>query len=168
MSSLAYILREAGLVIAGAVACYLLLWWKNRSLREALARENEAIREKARLEAENLLQEARLAASAEALKMRTELEESFTARRAERAESERRLAERENLINSQLQRLVENESALKERKEQLARRGDVLDGMEQDVENRLRQAREILEQSAGLSATQARETLLKRVLSVGS
>jgi ribonuclease Y len=163
MSSLAYILREAGLVLAGAVACYLLLWWKSRTLREARLREAESILEKARSDAEGLLRDARLAGSADALKQRELTEAALAARRIEWSEWERRLAEREALINSQLQRLVENEAALKTWKDQLARRGDILDGMEQDVENRLRQAREVLEQAAGMTAAQAREALLKRV-----
>jgi ribonuclease Y len=163
MSSWAYILREAGLVLAGAVTCYLLLWWKHRTVKETRLREAETILEKAQSEAEGLLRDARLAASADALKLREDTEASFVARRVERAESERRLADREALINSQLQRLVENEAAFKQQKDQLARRGDVLDAMEQDIENRLRKARELLEHSAGLTAVQAREALLKRV-----
>ena len=163
MSSLGYILREGGLLLAGAVVCYLLLWWKNRTLREAKLRAAGSILDEARTEAAGIVREARLTASAEALKLREETEASFVARRTERTEWERRLAERETLINSQLERLVENEAAFKERKDQLARRGDILDGMEQDVENRLRQARELLEQAAGLTAGQAREALLKRV-----
>ena len=50
-----------------------------------------------------------IAASQDTLKLREEIEQSFAARRAERVELERRLAERESLINSQLARMMEAE-----------------------------------------------------------
>ena len=84
MSYLAYILKDAGLVIAGAVACYLMLWWKKQTIREMRLREAQTILEKAQAEAEGLLRDARLTASAEALKLREETEASFVARRVGR------------------------------------------------------------------------------------
>jgi len=46
MSSLGNILEGAILLAAGAVLCYLLLWWKERSLKKAKALETETSLEK--------------------------------------------------------------------------------------------------------------------------
>src|ERR1041385_1124384 len=97
---------------AGAVICFLLLYWRERNLKNARALEAAALLEKARGEAEILRRDARGVANEEALKLRQEVEQSFAARRAERAESERRLAEREALINSQLERAMDSERTL--------------------------------------------------------
>src|SRR5215472_4911427 len=101
---------EGGLsLVAGAVLCYLLLWWKDRNLKHARSMEAEAMLTKARSEAEVIVRDARLAATEEARTLRQETEQSFAARRTERAELEKRLSEREVLINSQLERIVEAE-----------------------------------------------------------
>ena len=105
MSSLANIVQDGALATAGGAICYLLLWWKERNLKEAKRLAAEALLAKARNEAETVLGSARLAANQEALKLRQEIDGSFTARCAERAELERRLGEREALINSQLERV---------------------------------------------------------------
>src|SRR5690242_6451361 len=101
MSSVGDIVQGAGLMAAGAVLCYLLLWWKERSLKKARALETQALLEKASNEAELIVRDARLAANEEALKLRAQIEQSFAARRAERADLERRLSDREGLINTQ-------------------------------------------------------------------
>src|SRR5437868_8770312 len=133
MSSLGNILEGAVLLAAGAVLCYFLLWWKERSLKKARILETETLQEKARREAENIIRDARLAANEEALKLREQIEQSFTARRLERAELERRLSEREGLINSQLERMVEAEKALKEQKAGLTARKEAVQKQEHEL-----------------------------------
>src|ERR1044071_8312977 len=100
MSSWLNILEGALLLAGGAVLCYLLLWWKDRSIKRARAMEAEVMLTKTRSEAEVILRDARAAAAEEARLLREETEKSFSARRAERAELEKRLSEREVLINS--------------------------------------------------------------------
>src|SRR4051794_2275567 len=99
MSSLVDTLEHAGLVLSGAVLCYVVLQWKKREARRAQASESEVLLEKARQQAETVLRDARLTASEENLKQRSEVEDMLAARRAERLELERRLADREGLIN---------------------------------------------------------------------
>src|SRR5436309_2467434 len=137
MSSLGNILEGAVLLAAGAVLCYLLLWWKERSLKKAKALETETLQEKARREADNIVRDAKLAANEEALKLREQIEQSFAARRTERAELERRLSERERLLNTQLERIVEAEKTLSSQKAVLAQHMDELQ----------KQARELVERS---------------------
>ena len=110
MTSLVNIVQDGGLATAGGALCYLLLWWKDRNLKEARRLEAEALLVKARNEAQALLGSARVTANQEALKLREELDRSFSARCAERDELGRRLGEREALINSQLQQVVDAEN----------------------------------------------------------
>src|SRR3954470_24816907 len=112
MSSWVNILAGAVLLAAGAILSYVGLWLKGRGLRKARELEAEAVITKARNEAEIIVRDARLAANEDAQKLREQTEASFAARRAERAELERRLSEREALINSQLERIVDAEKTL--------------------------------------------------------
>src|SRR5713101_8146865 len=107
MSLLVNIVEQAALVAAGAGLCYLLLWWKGRNLKKVKTLEAEALLAKARTDAEIVIRDGRLGAGEEARKLRLEADEALAARRAERLELVRRLAEREALINSQLARVVE-------------------------------------------------------------
>jgi ribonucrease Y len=157
------ILGNAVLVAAGAGLCYLLLWWRDRNLRRVKALEAEAMLTQARTEAQMLVRDAQLAANAEALKLRQDIENSFSARRVERAELERRLGERESLINSQLERIVEAEKNLDEQKRALRKRVQDADEREQKLAGKESQARELLEKLAGLGRQEARELLLKQV-----
>ena len=117
MSFLVNILEGAVLFGGGAAICFLLLWWRERNLQKARTLQTDALLEKARNEAESNKRDATAAANQEALKLRQQIEQSFADRRAERAESERRLGEREALINSQLQRMMEAEKRLKHDKD---------------------------------------------------
>jgi len=163
MSSLVDTLEHAGLVLSGAVLCYVVLQWKKREARHAQASESELLLEKARQQAEIVLQEARLTASEDALKQRAQLEEMLAARRAERLELERRLADREGLINSQLERLVESEKQLDLEKKILVQRSSDLETREREVTHLDQQGRERLQKIAGLTQTDAREALLKSI-----
>src|SRR6476620_7612365 len=99
MSSLVDTLEHAGLVLSGAVICYLLIKWRKRQTGGVSAACAREILDKARQESEILLRDARLAASQEALKAREQSQQQEGARRAEQLELEQRLTEREKLIN---------------------------------------------------------------------
>ncbi len=157
------ILELTAMLVMGAVSCYLLLWWRDRSMSKVRALEFEALLSKAKSDAEVILRDARIAASQETLQLRQQVEDSFTARRLERAELEKRLSEREGLINAQLQRIVETEKSLQEQKEVLKQRQSDLGRQEVEAQSLLNQAREQLQQTAALTEAQAREALLKRV-----
>jgi len=93
MSSWLNILEGAVLVAAGALLCYFLIWWKDRNVKQAKSLEAQTVLDKAQSEAELIVRDARLAGTDEARKLREEVEQSFTARRQERAELERRLSD---------------------------------------------------------------------------
>ena len=163
MTGLVNIVQDGALAAAGAALCYLLLWWKERNLKEARQLEAEALLAKARNEAEALVAAARLAANEEALKLREQIEKSFAAGRAERTELERRLGEREALINSQLERVVEAEKSVNEQKGALRQQAEALEQRQRELAQVRRQAREQLEKQAGLSQAEARQAFLKKV-----
>jgi ribonuclease Y len=160
---LANILEGAAFFAAGAVICFALLWWRDRNLQQAKSLEPRTLLEKARNEAENIKREVGAAASQEALKLRQQIEQSFADRRAERAESERRLGERETLINSQLQQMMEAEKALKERKLAVETQISSVEAARRAVAELNTHAREQLQKLSGLTESEAREKLLKAV-----
>jgi ribonuclease Y len=161
--SLANILEGAVLFAAGALVCFALLWWRERNLQKAKSLETQALLDKARADAEIIQRDARAAASQDALKLRDQIEQSFADRRVERAESERRLAEREALINSQLQQMMEAEKALKEQKQTLETQVTSVDAEKRQLAELKAQAREQLQKLSGLTETEAREKFLKAV-----
>jgi ribonuclease Y len=119
--------------------------------------------EKARQEAETLLREARLVANEASVKLQQQTAEGLAIREAERLELERRLSEREVLVNSQLERIIESEKNLDVEKEALARKLAEVQAREQELDNLIKQERQILQELAGLSDSEARQTLLKRI-----
>jgi ribonuclease Y len=157
------ILEGAALAAAGALICFALLRWRERNLQKAKSLETQALLDKARTEAEIIQRDARMAANQEALKLRDQIEQSFAERRAERAESERRLAEREGLINSQLQQMMEAEKALKEQKQTLETQVAAVDAEKREATELKAQAREHLQKLSGLTEVEAREKLLQLV-----
>jgi ribonuclease Y len=110
-----------------------------------------------------IVRDARMTASEAALKQHEQTEQAGAARRAERLELEKRLAERESLINSQLQRIVEAEKGLTLEKESLKQRGEAFQCKESELAALEKHWGEQLQKVSGLSEAEARETLLKRV-----
>jgi ribonuclease Y len=163
MSSWLNILEGAILLAAGAFLAYLLLWWKDRTARGARALEAQSILDKARSEAEIIVRDARLAGAEEEKQLREAVEQSFAARRQERAESEKRLSERETLINSQLEKMVEAEKSVNEQKAALKERLAAQDAKEKELQELTKQAREQLRKASGMSEEHAKAEFLKQV-----
>jgi ribonucrease Y len=163
MILLANIFESGAFFAAGAVLCFIAVWWKDRNSKKAAAFQAETLREKARNEAEKITRDARLAASEEALKLREQMDQSFAARRAERAEQERRLSERESLINSQLERMVQAEKSLKAQEESSRAKAEQLEKLQQELSELNRQRRAELKKLSGLNEAEARENFLKQI-----
>src|SRR5256886_14956956 len=104
---------------AGVLLGYWFFWWKQRKLRAIRVAEEKSLLESTHREAEAIMREVRLAANEEALKLREQTEKSFGTRRRELTDLEQRLAERESLINRQLEGLVQRENDLRNRQETL-------------------------------------------------
>jgi ribonuclease Y len=157
------ILENAALVLTGAGLCWLLLWWRKRTLRAIHTAEADSILDRARKDAELIVQDGKVAAAADALRLREETEKSFIARRTERAELEARLSERESLLNSQLRRVLDSEQSLKEEQEKLRLLTQSVEAQAAEWQDLSRQSREQLATVASLSEAEARELLLKKV-----
>jgi ribonuclease Y len=119
--------------------------------------------EQARREAEIILRDAHVAASEEALKVHQKTEEALATHRAERLEFERRLAERETLINSQLARIVDAEKNVNDEMDALRDRAAALTRREHELIEAEKQSREQLRKLAALGEAEARELFLRQV-----
>src|SRR5438128_8195958 len=148
---------------AGAVLGYWLVRWKERALRAAQALKEQAILEGARRQAENITREARLQANEEGLKLREETEQSFSARRLAVTEAEKRLIERESLINHQLESMVQEEKSLREQQHDCKTKEQELALQRTELAGLIHQRREALQTVCHLTEAEARQLLLKEV-----
>ncbi|HXG46035.1 MAG TPA: ribonuclease Y [Methylomirabilota bacterium] len=148
---------------AGLLAGYWLLRWKERNVREAILIKERGILANAERQAETVLREARLKANEEALKLREETERSFASRREELNNIEKRLVEREALINHELGSMMEEEKALREQQAAWHQKHQELESRRADLEALVRQRREELQATAKLTESEARAQLLKEV-----
>jgi len=145
----------------GALLCYLLLWWKNHDFKAAQSRQGRCLVEEARREADNILREARLGANEEALKVREQTEKSMATRHQELNELERRLNERDALINRQLEGVVAAEKTVREQAESVEKKARAAEDRQQELAELTRQRREQLQSLSGLSEAEARAWVLK-------
>src|SRR5882672_2365545 len=119
MFSTTNILIGAAGFALGAGAVFLLLVWRGKRAAAAHQQQADGILANARRDAEEITSRAKLAANEDALQLRKGIEDSLAIQRTQQVEHERRLAERETLINSQLERVMRAEKALDERDEAL-------------------------------------------------
>jgi len=143
-----YIAGAGVCTVAGAGVCAMILSSRHRHREEIRRRDSEAQLEKARQEAAQL---------------RTQIEQALVTQRTEHLEQERRLAEREALLNTQFTRILETEKDLKQQKESLESKQASLDKAQEELSTLTRRQREQLEKLSGLSAETARAQFLKEV-----
>ncbi len=116
-----------------------------------------------RHEIEAQLEKTRRAAQQEVAQLRAQFEQATTTERQELAEQERRLIERESLLNTQLSRVIQTEAELKQQRETLERKGVTLDAAQQELQGLTRQRRQQLEKLSGINGEEARAQFLKEV-----
>jgi ribonuclease Y len=138
--------------VAGAGVCAMILNSKNRRREEARRREAEAQIEK-----------TRAAAQQEIAQLRAQFEQATTKERQELTEQERRLIERETLLNTQLARVLQTESDLKQQRELLERNGAALGVAQQELAALTQQRRQQLEKLSGINGEEARAQFLKEI-----
>lgn len=150
-------------ILAGCGLGYWLYRWKESGSRKA-ARAAEQERLEANLrERETLLREARLAANEEALEIRRQAEVALDARQDHIRRLEGQLAEREILINTQLEGLGQRQQSLLALEHELDQRRRSLDQRHADLQSLADSRRQELERVAHLSTAEARAQLLKEV-----
>ncbi len=163
MSSLVNMAENAGLLVLGGLLFYFLLRWRDRFVGKSQAIEAQSILEKTRVEADALLREARLSANEASLKLHKEAERALAVREAERLELERRLGDRETLVNSQLERVLGAEKKLDIEKSALLQKLEEVQARQQELGQLVVEERQRLQKVAGLSEAEAREALFKKI-----
>lgn len=152
-----------GLFLAGLGLGYALFTLKERRRQAALGRDAQAIVETARRDSESIIREARITANEEALKLREQAEKALSTRKRELVDAEQRLAQREALINSQLEGLLNQEKSLREKCEEWQRSRVNIEASKEESARLVRQRREELQRISHLSEADARALLLKEV-----
>jgi len=163
MFSITNIWFGTGGILLGAGCVHLLLRRRQKLLADLQRRQLEELTAKTRREADQLTAQARLAANEEALKLRHEIEASFTAQRAQQLENERRLNDREGMLNTQLERIIRTERTLDDRETALGRQRDELNRQQEELATLTQQRREQLQSLSGVSPAEARRQFLKEV-----
>jgi ribonuclease Y len=150
------------LFVGAALGC-LLMWWKFHIHQKSQALDTQLALDKAKQEAENIIRDARLTANEEVLKLRDKTEQSFAARRQERAELEKRLGERESLINTQLEKVVHVENSQREQKDALKKQEDAISARQDELKRLTQERRDQLQTVARLTEAEARAQFLKEI-----
>jgi ribonuclease Y len=152
----------AGLA-AGAGVAFLVLWLRDRRATARLQKLADGLVAEAQRAAEEITSKARLAANDDALKQRREAEAALAVQRNEQAERERRFAEREGLINSQLERVLKAERVLDEREESLKKAAAAAEAQQRELAALTEQRRAQLQAIAGLTVAEGRQQFLKEI-----
>jgi len=138
--------------VAGAGVCAMILNSKNRRREDARRHEAEA-----------QLEKTRLATQQEIAQLRAQFDQATTTQRQELAEQEKRLIERESLLNTQLARVIQTESDLKQQRELLERKSATVEITQQELQTLTQQRRQQLEKLSGINGEEARAQFLKEV-----
>ena len=163
MTSLAKFAVNAVFFAGGAAASYLLVEWKRRKSAAIQSRQLQETLDAARRDAENLKRDALFAATESAAKLRAETEASFATRRQELADLEKRVVERDNMINSQLETMLRTENQLRQEKESLNKRAEELNVESRELARLIRLRKDQLAAEARLTEAEARTQLLQEV-----
>ena len=150
-------------LIVGTIIGYWLVRWKERNVRTALAIKEQSILDAAAREADTLAREARVKCNEEIAKVKQETERSFGTRQTQLLEAERRLTERETLINRQLESFVAEEKALRTQQSEWQKKAEALDAQRCELAQTMKQRRDELQTLARMSEADARALLLKEV-----
>jgi ribonuclease Y len=148
---------------AGGFGGYWLWRWKQRNLLTTIELKEQTLLDDARRHAEAITREARLQANEEILRIRQDTEGTFAARRQEFTETEKRLVERESLLNRQLQNLLQQEENLRAQNRDSAKQAEQLELQRKEVAELAAKRRHELETVTKLPESEARAQLLKEV-----
>ena len=157
-------LASAELWIAWSIVTVVVLvgmvWVRKdqkRQIRRALHSTESSLKEHSRREAEVLTRSARMLTREETKRLRDELENTIGADSKEIRQREKRLEEREALLDRQLQTVLENESRLKNEREELESLKSELSEKESAASRLIDEHKAALSSVTGLSEDEARE-----------
>ncbi len=152
----------AALLVGGVVGVLLLRMSAGGTIRAA-RREAQNIRTSAESAAEAAFQKSELEAERSLKARRTELEQELDAIRQELKKDQGRLKNREDNLDTKLERVAQRESNLDKRDGQLKSREEELQGRANELEQRLEDVMARLAEVASLSIEDARAELMAQV-----
>ena len=148
-----------------AVVMIVALVWirkdQKRQIRRALKSTESSLKEHSRREAEVLTRSARMLTREETNRLRDEIENAIGAESDEIRQREKRLEERESLLDRQLQSLLENEKQLNQRQAALRQLESDLSEKQKTAEQLIDKHKEALGKIADLSSDDARDRLFE-------
>ncbi len=137
---------------------------QRQSAAKATAEEaSKRILGEAERDAENMRKTAVVSGKEEIIKLREAFESDSRGRREEIEREERRLAERESILDRKYDMLEQRDKELGRRASDFGRREKSVADREQELEKLLGEERRRLEQLAGLSAQEAKAELIRRM-----
>ena len=151
------------IVIAlGAMVVSCFIYRKFQEKGQSVSRkEAELLLSEARKEADLLRKEASLQAKDVVLKAKMDFESDMSERRKEMQALEKRLANKEDSQERRSENLDKKDSDLSRREQSLSQREKNVQAKDEEVQKVLQQERDKLESIAGLTQTEAKETLMK-------
>ncbi len=156
---------EPWLIGGMAVVMIVALIWirkdQKRQIRRALQSTESSLKEHSRREAEVLTRSARMLTREENERLRVEIENAIGAESEEIRQREKRLEERESLLDRQLQSLLENEKQLNQKQTTLRRLESELAEKQESAEQLIEKHRRELGEISGLSPDDAQERLFE-------
>ncbi|MBT4902736.1 MAG: DUF3552 domain-containing protein, partial [Verrucomicrobia bacterium] len=132
---------------------------QKRQIRRALQSTETSLKEHSRREAEVLTRSARMLTREETDRLRVEIENAIGAESDEIRQREKRLEERESLLDQQLQSLLENEKQLQQKQTTVHQLETDLSDKRKTAERLIEEYKERLNKITGLSPDDAREQL---------
>ena len=148
-----------------AVAMIGVMIWirkdQKRQIRRALRSTETSLKEHSRREAEVLTRSARMLTREETDRLRVEMENVIGAETEEIRQREKRLEERESLLDRQLQSLLENEKQIQQKMASVHQLETDLGNKQETAERLIAEHKGALIKITGLSPDDAREQLFR-------
>ncbi len=147
----------------GVAAGILLNNWIQKLQKDSAAKSAEKIREEAQREAEHIMRDARVTARSETIKMREDCEVELKERRKEQTSVEKRLAQREELLDRRADSMDAKSKNIEKQEKEIETLRDRLTSREQELAKSISSQIDELERIAGFSRDEAREVLLEKL-----
>jgi len=147
-------------LVAMVLSCFIYRKFLEKS-QDVSRKEAELLLTEARKEADLLRKEAALQAKDVVLKAKLDFESDMDNRRKEIQTLEKRLANKEDSQDRRSENLDKKDSDLARREQSLSQREKNVQAKDEEVQKVLQQERDKLESIAGLTQTDAKETLMK-------
>lgn len=163
MESFVYLIPSLVGLILGIAAGYAAARFIDRSRLHAAQTKAAEVLKEAQKEAETIKKEALLQAKDKLFQAKADIENELRERRAEFSAREARLLKKEEHLERKSGQIEFKEQTLAKHEKEIENTYKRAKDKEKEAENLLRKQNEKLEQLACLSATEAREIVLKRV-----